>query len=208
MTDRSSSDKVIVAQEFMPRLKAQKTPPFVYVVFTAEIVPQTVETLIQALSKLVKQGVPGVCLAFSTPGGNVAQGITLYNFLRGVPFNLVAHNIGNVGSIGNAVFLAADTRYACPHSTFMFHGVGFDRPAARYEQKELKVMLDGLSADQKLIGSIISGRTKITQEETEGFFMEGQTKTAEFARERGIVDDIREFKLPSGAPVLSFVFQR
>ena len=192
----------------MPQPKARKTPSLVYVVFTAEIVPQTVETLVQALSKLAQQGVPEVYLVFSTPGGNVAQGITLYNFLRGVPFNLVVHNIGNVDSIGNAVFLAANTRYACPHSTFMFHGVGFEKPASRYEQKELQAMLDAISADQKRIGRIISGRTKITQEETKGLFMEAQTKTAEFARERGIVDDIREFKLPSGAPVISFVFQR
>ena len=77
-------------------------PPCVYVVFTAEIVPQTVEPLIQALSNLAQKGIPEVYLAISTPGGSVMQGITLYNFLRGVPFNLVVHNIGNVDSIGGA----------------------------------------------------------------------------------------------------------
>ncbi len=183
-------------------------PECVYVIFTAEIIPQTIEPLIQALSNLAQQEVPEVYLAFSTPGGNVAQGVALYNFLRGVPFKLIFHNIGNVDSIGNAIFLAADTRYACKHSTFMFHGVGFDRQAGRLEEKELREMLDGISADQLRIGDIITERTDITGEEVNELFRGAQTKTAQFACERGIIDDIREFGLPSGAPVISFVFQR
>jgi ATP-dependent Clp protease, protease subunit len=183
-------------------------PPRVYVIFTGEIVPQTVESLIQALSNLAQNGVPEVYLAFSTPGGSVMHGITLYNFLRGVPFDLTIHNIGNVDSIGNAIFLGGAHRFACPHSTFMFHGVGFDRPAARYEEKGLREMLDGITSDQRRIGSIITDRTTITQDEVEGLFREAQTKTAEFARERGIVDEIREFQLPAGAPIISFVFKR
>ena len=69
-------------------------------------------------------------------------------------------------------------------------------------------MLDGISADQLRIGDIITGRTDITGEEVNELFRGAQTKTAQFACERGIIDDIREFDLPSGAPVISFVFQR
>jgi ATP-dependent protease ClpP protease subunit len=183
-------------------------PNRVYIVFTAEIVPQTTEALIQALSNLAQKNVPEVYLAFATPGGNVMHGMTLYNFLRGAPFKLITHNIGNVDSIGNAVFLAGVERYACKHSTFMFHGVGFDRPAGRLEEKALREMLDGIGNDQHRIGGIIAERSSIAQEEIEGLFREAQTKNAEFARERGIVHDIREFQLPAGQPVISFVFQR
>ena len=183
-------------------------PTRVYVMFTAEIVPKTVESLIQALSNLAQNRVPEVYIAFATPGGNVMNGITLYNFLRGVPFNLIMHNLGNVDSIGNAVFLAGHERYASSHSTFMFHGVGFDQAAGRYEEKNLREMLNGITNDQRRIGSIITDRTSIPQDEAEGLFRETQTKTAEFARDRGIVHEIREFKLPAGAPVISFVFQR
>ena len=61
-------------------------PPRVYVIFTAEIVPKTVEGLIQARSNLAQKRIAEVYLALSTPGGSVASGITLYNFLRGTPF--------------------------------------------------------------------------------------------------------------------------
>ena len=46
------------------------------------------------------------------------NGMNLYNFLRGLPIRLTTHNVGNVDSIGNAVFLAGEHRYACPHSPF------------------------------------------------------------------------------------------
>ena len=187
----------------------QQPPNRVYVIFIAEINPSTVETLIQALSNLSQQQIPEVYLALSTPGGQVGAGITLYNFLKSLSLKLIIHNIGNVDSIGNAVFLAAEHRVACANATFMFHGVGFDQQAGgRYEEKQLREMLDGILSDQARIGQIIANRTAIPQDEIQGLFREQQTKTAEFARDRGIVHEIAEFDLPSGAPVISFVFQR
>ena len=72
----------------------------------------------------------------------------------------------------------------------MFHGVGFDRPAGRFEEKMLREMLDGIRADQERIASIIAERTDLPQNDAEELFREAQTKTAEFARQRGIVHDI------------------
>ena len=48
----------------------------------------------------------------STPGGMVMSGVTLYNVLRAMPFRLTTLNAGNVDSIGNAVCLAGERRYA------------------------------------------------------------------------------------------------
>jgi ATP-dependent protease ClpP protease subunit len=80
----------------------------------------------------------------AAPSGRVMNGINIYNVLRGLPAKVVFHNVGNVDSIGNVLFLAGDERYACPHSTFMFHGVGFDpTPGVRVEQKTAQEMLDG-----------------------------------------------------------------
>ena len=48
----------------------------------------------------------------STPGGTVMNGLNLYNVMRAMPFRLTTHNVGNVDSIGNAIFLAGEERYA------------------------------------------------------------------------------------------------
>jgi hypothetical protein len=63
--------------------------------------------------------------------------------------------MGNVDSIGNVIFLAGAERYACPLSTFMFHGVGFDVPGGlRMEEPFLRERLDTIEADHKRIVSL------------------------------------------------------
>src|ERR1700680_3114676 len=116
-------------QQPQPGPQPQLPPPIVYVSFSAEIVPATTESLIAVMADCANKGVPHVYLMLSTPGGSVMHGLNLYNVLRAMPFKLTTHNVGNVDSIGNAIFLAGEERWACPQSTFMFHGVAFTPPA-------------------------------------------------------------------------------
>ena len=117
--------------------------------------------------------VPEVYLMISTPGGEVMAGLNLYNVLRAMPFKLITHKVGNVDSIGNAVFLAGEERYACPHATFMFHGVGFNFPGQfRLEEKDLRERLNSVLSDQQRSGAIMSERTQIRSEDIEPLFRE------------------------------------
>lgn len=159
------------------------------------------------MANCANQGVQEVHLLLSTPGGSVMSGMNLYNVLRALPFKLVTHNVGNVDSIGNAVFLAGEDRYACPHSTFMFHGVGFDG-SGRLDEKLLRERLDGVLADQKRIASIIEERSNLTPEQIEPLFREAQTKDATYAVGAGIVHEIKDVEITAGAPVITLVFQR
>ena len=161
------------------------------------------------MTKCANQGVKEVYLMLSTPGGSVMNGMNLYNVLRAMPFKLTTHNVGNVDSIGNAVFLAGETRYASPHSTFMFHGVGFDAKAGvRLEEKFLRERLDGILSDQKRIGAIISERTNMDEPTIKELFLQAQTKDAAFAAGCGIVHEIRDVKIPAGSTIVSLVFER
>jgi ATP-dependent protease ClpP protease subunit len=181
----------------------------VYVSFSAEINPHTTETLLAVMAKCAEDGFQDVSLLLSTPGGAVMNGMNLYYVLRGMPFRLTTHNVGNVDSIGNVVFLAGEPRYAAPHSTFMFHGVGFDISGGeRLEEKGLRERLDGILADQKRMGAIIEERTNLTAEAVEELFRQAQTKDATFAAGTGIVDEIRDVEIPPGSPIASLVFQR
>ena len=183
--------------------------PLVYVSFSAEINVKTTESLIAVLSNLANLNVGAVNLLISTPGGSVMNGLNLYNVLKGMPFELTTHNVGNVDSIGNMVFLAGRRRYATATATFMFHGVGFTLDkGGRLEEKDLRERLDGILSDQTRIGQVISQHTRLTEEEVAGLFRQAQTKDAHFAVEKGIVDEIREVQIPPGAPVIPLVFQR
>jgi ATP-dependent protease ClpP protease subunit len=187
----------------------QQPPQVAYVSFSAEIIPHTAESLIATMSNLANQQVPEVQLLISTPGGAVMNGMNVYNVLRAMPFKLVTHNVGNVDSIGNAIFLAGEERFACPHSTFMFHGVATPTGGVpQLEEKTLRERLDSVQADQKRIAAIIEERSTLTADQVEPLFLEAQTKDATYAVGAGIVHEIKDVQVPTGGPVISLVFQR
>ncbi len=180
----------------------------VYVSFSAEINANTTESLIATMANIANDGVPEVYLLLSTPGGGVMNGINLYNVLRSFAFTLTTHNVGNVDSIGNAVFLAGEHRFACPHSTFMFHGVsvGFDGGGQRYEAKALQEKLAGVLADQKRIASIIEEHSSLNAKKIETLFRGAQTKDAAYAVDVGLVHEIKDVQIPPGARIIPLVF--
>jgi ATP-dependent protease ClpP protease subunit len=180
-----------------------ETPEEVYLSFSGEIGLGTAQGLISTLSECCNQGVKHAYLMFSTPGGSVMHGMNLYNVLRALPIELTIHNVGNVDSIGNVVFLAGDRRYACAHSTFMFHGVGFDMDGKqRLEEKLLREHLETVHAEHKRIGAVIQDRSRLEDTAVQELFLQQQTKDAIFAAKYGIVDEIRDVKIPPGAPII------
>lgn len=186
-----------------------QVPDLVYLTFTADINPPTVDVFIKACTELSGRGVKTLYILFSTMGGQVAQGIALYHVLRALPAKKVMHNVGAVNSIGNVVFLAGDERYASPDATFMFHGVGIDAQNVRLEERLLVEKLGQIRADQKKIGAIIKSRTRFPRErDIARLFLRAATKDAKFAKEVGIINDVREVQIPAGAPVVPLVFQR
>jgi ATP-dependent protease ClpP protease subunit len=165
--------------------------------------------LIAALATLCNQGATEINILLSTPGGSVMHGCTIYNTLRALPVKITTHNVGNVDSIGNVIFLAGTERHACPHSTFMFHGVGFDLNGQfRLEDKFLRERLDSIEADHKRIGEIIGKHTSLQAGDVVQLFTEARTKDAAWAHSVGIVNAVCEPKIPKGVPIHSLVFQR
>ncbi len=179
-----------------------------FISFSAEVNQNTAENLMGVFAQKLNQGIKDFYLLLSSPGGSVVSGITIYNFLKSLPINLTIHNIGIVDSIANVIFLAGETRYAVKNSSFLFHGVGFDINQARFEEKNIKEKLKMMQRDQRLITNIIVEQSQYTQQEIEKMFLEADTCTPEQAKEKGLIDDIREINIPEGAEVVQLIFQR
>jgi ATP-dependent Clp protease, protease subunit len=210
MAKKSKAAKDGLAQMHVPDPSAP--PPAVpvpfYVSFNSEVNQITGPALIATVGQQVSQGFNELHLLLSTPGGHVAQGIAIYNMLRALPISITTYNVGSVNSIGNVIFLAGTKRYASQTSSFMFHGVGFDVQAARFEEKMLKERLQGIQNDQQLIGDIIVRHTKISSDEVDKLFLEAAFVSTTEAKRRGIIHDILDVQIPPGAPFLQLVFQR
>ena len=176
----------------------------IYIKFSSPINQQTSQNLMHFLSEQVNKGQGEFYFLISSSGGNVNDGIVLYNFMRALPAKVIMHNIGVIDSIANVVFLSAEERYCNPNSSFLFHGVGFDimRPQ-RLEEKELREKLAIIERDQKSIAGIISERTKLKDSEIMEMFFRAKTKTAEEAREAGIVKEVRLANIPEKSLIVS-----
>ena len=183
--------------------------PTAYLSFSAEIIPQTAETFLGACAKLCNDGADEIYVLLSSPGGSVMNGLNVYNVLRGLPCTITMHNVGNVDSIGNMIFLAGDRRLSCAQATFMFHGVAFEAPTRmQFDEKLLRERLDSVLSDQERIGSVIVERTNLTQEEVKRLFLEAVTRDSQYALKQGIVHEISDVQIPKGQSVHQLVFQR
>jgi len=178
-----------------------------YINFNAMINEKTSQVLMNFLVEQVNRGEKELYFLFSSPGGSVVQGVVLHNFLRALPAKIIMHNIGIVDSMGNVVFLSSDERYASPHSFFLFHGVGFDiKEVIRIDEKYLRENLTSIKRDQEIIAGIIAERTKIEKVEAMRMLYEANVKTADEAKEAGIVQEVKLANIPEGSQIVSLQF--
>ena len=179
----------------------------IYISFSYQIDNPKVNQLMVLCSQLINQQKPDILyFCFASPGGLVAPGIVLHNFLRGLPVQITMHNIGSVDSVATVIFLAGTRRYANPNSSFLFHGIN-----ANFDQKtsltmfQLRERLSGLEQDQAKISNIITQYTKITSEDLSSLYMQGEVKTPEFALEKGFIDEIKPLSIEPNALLVSLV---
>ena len=151
---------------------------------------------------VAKQKPKTIYFLFSSVGGSVNAGITLYNFLRALPVEIVMHNTGSIDSIANVIFLAAEKRFAATHSTFLFHGISWNfAQAMSLTFSQLQETLSRFKQEEAKIAGIIAERSKLTESEIRELFLQGESKDLKFAVDKGIIQDIRDPAVPKDAPL-------
>ena len=170
-----------------------------HVLFSRGINPQSINDLVALLHDISTRG-KNIHLVLNSPGGNVHAGIYCYNMIRAIPVQVDTHNIGNVDSIANVVFMAGERRVCTSSATFMFHGVGFDAANVnRLELPFLREKIDSIIADHKRIATIIASHSLLTLRMAAKLFEEQRVYDAAWAKSKGMVHEIADFNLPAGA---------
>lgn len=118
------------------------------------------------------------------------------------------HNTGSVDSVTTAVFMAGDKRYACHHSSFHFHGVRMNfGQNSGHNLDQLQESVSRVREDENKIAGILIERSQLQEGEIRKLFRAGETKPPAFAVSKGVVDEIREFRIPAKNQLISFNFQ-
>lgn len=164
----------------------------------------SINALMQVVDKKLSQGAKKMGLLISTPGGDVFQGISAFNYLKGIPLEITTHNFGSADSIGVVLYCAGTRRYCVPHARFLLHGVmcNFQGPVS-LEEKQLEERLKGLQIDMGNIASIIADTIKKDRQTILNDMLNRTTLYPEQAIDYGLVHEIRSELFEPGAEVIS-----
>ncbi len=171
-----------------------------YIRFLAPVVPQTAAQLFQLVDRGLQAKIQRLHLLLSTPGGSVFHGLSIYNFLRGAPFETYTYNFGSVDSIGVVIFCAGNRRLSVPHARFLIHPVQFNiQGTAQFDEKQLEEYLKSLRIDQENIARVIADTTGQEIQKVEEEMISRLTLNPSQAKDFGLVHDIVSTLLPSDA---------
>jgi ATP-dependent protease ClpP protease subunit len=175
-----------------------------YVKFFAAVNGDTVGQLLRTIEASMKDGTKRVHLMLSSPGGSVFHGLSAYNFMKGLPIEVITHNFGSVDSIGVVLFAAGSGRLCVPHARFLLHGVSTQFPqGASLEEPQLEERLKGMRIDTENIAGILASTIDKAESEVTEKMLQRTTLSPEEAIAWGLVTEIREDLVPEGAEVIS-----
>ncbi len=177
----------------------------IYVTFNSGFDEKTVNKLMLLSANLINVKPKCLYFLFSSGGGGVDPAITFYNFLRALPCEIVMHNMSMVASSATVVFHAADVRYSSPGSTFHFHGLTWGFGAAEtVNRSRLDELQSILNEGENRMAALIQSRCKLTGEMIRGMFKQGQSRDNAYAIAHGIIQEVREPKIPADAITVTF----
>jgi ATP-dependent protease ClpP protease subunit len=171
--------------------------------FTAGVNQQSVSQLISIVENSLNEGTKKIKLLISSPGGEVAAGISAYNFLRGLPIEIETHNFGNIDSMATVIYCSGTQRLCMPTARFLIHGVSFGSSGPiQLQEKQLDEIVMGLKTDRENIAKIIAENCTKTQTEIEKIMFEGTTFTPQAAKDFGLVHKISEQLFEEGDKII------
>lgn len=162
-----------------------------YIRFFGGVDEATVKNLLGQVQEGLGLGVQRFVILMSSPGGNVYAGLTAYNFLKGIPAEVVTHNFGVTDSVAAVIYCAGVRRLCVPHARFLIHGVQANFPqGAGLEEPQLEERLKSLRMDTENIAGVIAANCGKTEEEVHRAMRQRTTLSPEDAVAWGLIHEI------------------
>ena len=139
---------------------------------------ESTEQLMEYLSTHPNK-IKNLILNISSIGGSVYHAVTLYNFIKNLPYPVTTHNLGEVTSAAVLVYLAGTNRTAEKVSKFVVHPIKLNLNGT-YSYYQLEEMLSTINGD-------IASYSNIVNLETNS--LNGFHDINEFLRNKSIVLD-------------------
>jgi ATP-dependent Clp protease, protease subunit len=178
-----------------------------YIRFMAPVIPETTDQLVRVIDKAIQSKIDRVHLMLSSPGGSVFHGLSIFNFLKGMPIEVNTYNFGSVDSIGVVIFCAGLKRFSVPHARFLIHGVRLNiQGNASFDEMQLQEHLKSVKIDQENIARVIADTTGKALHKIEEDMNSRTTLNPNQAKDYGLVHEIKSELFPAEAN-LAFIHE-
>src|ERR1035437_280966 len=178
-------------------------------IFVGPIQNPVAKSLRNVCCNAVSNGTKEIQILFSSNGGDVGEGFSLYNFLRALPVKLTMHSIGFVDSIAMMVFLAGEQRFCSSDSTFLFHDFATNFPTPGNVTRAQFAELHRASENFRLRSQeLLKLRAAFTDEDFKSLQLYDKTTIydAGFAKKKGIVHEVKDAVIPAGSLIANVDF--
>jgi ATP-dependent protease ClpP protease subunit len=183
-----------------------RTSPTVFGTFCDEISSETIGRFYNNIAGASQQGVREIHLLFQSGGGSVFDGVSLYNYFKGIPIDIHLYNTGGVASAGLISFVGIERtrRYASLHAVFLLHRVKRSLLAPDGSEGHL-ALSKMLTQEDARCEAILRAESTIPDnlwdEYTRGLDV---FITAQEAHQYGLIGSMRDFKSPKGSTLFDF----
>ena len=170
--------------------------PSAWLTFVGVLDLQIARTLVAEFTNAITAGVQRVHLLIQSPGGNVNEGVFLFNHLSSLPIEVITYNSGHVGSAATIAYLGATKRIATKDATFLIHRA---RASASYagNADEMAASAASLQLDDWRMSSIVESRVALTKRQLKTIVTTDLVLSCEDAIVAGLVHEIGVFQ-PEG----------
>lgn len=168
-------------------------PSEIWLTFSGQINEATNHQIVSHFCAAIERKAHTIHFLIQSPGGVIADGVALYNYLINLPVNLITYNIGGVKSVAVLPFLAGKRRIATDTAVFMIHksGTSIEErvPAWFLRQRAHDLEMDDLNTE-----SILKKHIVMPDEKWEEYRLMDLNISAQQALEFSFIHEISLFK--------------
>ncbi len=164
---------------------------------------ERMNTLQEILTNLADRKITDITLMLSSMGGDLAAGLSTYNFLRSLGIRLTTYNVGNVYSAAMLLFLAGERRVVEPSGQFLIHAPSSGGLMGSLTGEQLGERVESLQLDTERFKSLMLERTRIDKTAMQGMMEKTTFVDPSKATQLGIATEVAHLVRPPTSPLIT-----
>lgn len=173
-----------------------------FATFSGPLDQNSLGRIFNSFNAATQQNYSEIHLLFHSTGGNVGDGICLFNYFDNFPLRLYIYNMGTVASTAVLAFLGGRFRFTNAHATFAIHKSIFPAQAPT-DAKGHRALADQAMLEDHRVEAVFKAKTQIPAKRWKQRALHDVVFDAQQSVQFGIAKAIGDFQPPVGSKVFN-----